>query len=73
MVCSIYVNVNKTEYMCVKRKETISTRSKTLKLVDQFIYINSNISFTESHVSIRTEKVWAVIDRSYGNLIFLMK
>ena len=39
-----------------------SLKDKPLKLVDQFIYIGSNISSTESHVNIRIGKAWIVID-----------
>ena len=53
----VYVNSNKTEYMCFKRKGTISTRSsKPLKLVDQLTYIGSNISSTERDVNLRLVK-----------------
>ena len=48
----LYVNANKTEFMCIKQKGTISTLSgKPLKLVDQFTYLSSNISSTESNVN----------------------
>ena len=54
---NLYVNENKTEYMFFKQKRTISTlRSKPLKLVDQFTYLSSNISSTESDVKIRFAK-----------------
>ena len=48
-----------------------SSSGKALKLVDQFIYLVSNISSTESEVNISIVKVWIVIGRfqSYGNLI----
>ena len=45
----LYVNANKTEYMCFKQKETVSTLSgKSLKLGDHFTYLGSIISSTES-------------------------
>ena len=47
-----------------KTKKIISTLSgKPLKLVDQFTYLGSNISSTESYVYIRQVKVWNAIDR----------
>ena len=62
----LYVNTNKTEQTCFKQKKgTISTPSdEPLKLVDQFTYLGSNISSTESDVSIRLAKVWSSVDRS---------
>ena len=42
----VFVNVNKTEYMCLKPKGAIYT--KPLKLVNQFKYLSSNISSTEA-------------------------
>ena len=45
-------NPDKTEYMSFKQKRAISTQSdKPLKLVDQFTYLGSNISSTESDVN----------------------
>ena len=38
-------------------------RSKPLKLIDQFIYLSSNISSTESNVNIHIGKVWTTIDK----------
>ena len=59
-----YVNANETKYMCCKQKGTISILSGLLlKLVDQFTYLGSNISSTESDVSIRLAKAWNAIDR----------
>ena len=59
------MNANKTEYKCLKKKGTLSSLSgsKPLKLVDQFSYLGSNISFTESDVSIYLVKAWDAIDR----------
>ena len=65
-----YVNPNKTEYIyCFKQNGTISTLSgKPLKLVDQFPYLDSNISFTENYVNIRLTSYWL-----YGDLIYPVK
>ena len=58
------INANKTVYMCFKVEGAISTLSgKLLKSVDQFMYLGSNISSTESNVNIHIEKASASIDR----------
>ena len=55
----LYMNMNKIQFMRFKQDGTISTRSgKFLKLVDQFTYLNSNISSTESGANIFLAKVW---------------
>ena len=60
----LYVNSDKTEFMCFKQDGDISTLDgKPLKLVDQFTYLGSNISSTESDVNIRIGKAWTAIDR----------
>ena len=57
------VNADKTEFMSFK-EGTLSTLSdKPLKLVDLFPYLSSNISSTESDVSIHIVKMWTAIDR----------
>ena len=54
----VYVNANKTEFMCFKLEGTISIFScKPLKLVDKFTYLSSNISSTESDVNTYLVKV----------------
>ena len=51
------------QFMCFKHKGALSTQSgKPLKLVDQFIYLGSNISSTESDVKISLTKAWNAID-----------
>ena len=53
-----YVKSDKTEFMCFKQYGAIfSLNSKPLKLVNQFIYLGSNISSIESDVNISIEKV----------------
>ena len=60
----LYVNGNITEYMCFKQKRAISnSSSKPLKLVNQFTYLDCNISSTESDVSICLAKALNAIDR----------
>ena len=52
------MTADEIEFMCFKQDEAISTlNGKPLKLVDQFIYLGSNISFTESIVNIHLGKV----------------
>ena len=40
---------------------TLSLKNKPLKLVDQFTYLGSNISPTESDVNTRIGKAWNAI------------
>ena len=53
------LNANKTEFMCFKQEGAIST----LKFVDQFTYLDSNISSTESNVNIYIGKSWMAVNR----------
>ena len=49
--------------MSFKQDGVISTLNrKPLNLVDQFSFLNSNISSTESNVNICIEKTWTTID-----------
>ena len=55
---------NKTKFMCFKQEGAIFTLSgKPLKSADHFIYHRSNISSTESDVSISIENEWSAIGR----------
>ena len=57
------MNANK-EFMHFKQRGVISIWSgKPLKLVDQFTYLGSNISSTESDVKLHIKKAWIAIDR----------
>ena len=61
---SLDVNTDKTEFMYFKQDGTIPTlNGKLLKLVDQFKYLDSNISSTESNVNIYIGRTWTAIDR----------
>ena len=54
----LYMNINKTEFICFKPDRTIFILSgRSLKLVNQFTYIDSNISSTENDVNICIAKV----------------
>ena len=60
---SLYVNANKTEFMVLKQEGAISTLiGKPLKFVDQFTYLDSNISSTEIDVRIHLAKAWNAIN-----------
>ena len=59
-----YINSDKTEFMSINENGVIfSSNSKLLKLVEQFSYLGSNISPTESDVNIHIGKAWSTIDR----------
>ena len=50
--------------MCFNQDGTTSSlNEKPLKSVDQFLYLGSNISSTESDVNICTGKAWTAFDR----------
>ena len=58
------MNSYKTEFMCFNQDGAIcSLNDKLLKLVDQFTYLGSNISSTESDVNTRVGKAWTAIYR----------
>ena len=52
----LYVNSDKTDFMGFYQGVISSLKYKPLKLVDQFIYIGSNISSTENDVNIHIGK-----------------
>ena len=62
----IYMNKNNLALnnlqwlICHKTKPNQTLNGKPLKSVNQFIYLSSNISSTESEVNIRISKVWNV-------------
>ena len=61
---SFYDNANKTEPICLKQVGTCSIlNGKSLKLMDQFPYIGSNISSNEYDSSIHKENLWTAIKR----------
>ena len=54
----LYMNWDKTKFMSFPQGDTTSSlNGKPLKLIDQFIYLNSNISSTESNNNICIGKV----------------
>ena len=59
-----YVNSNKTKFICFKLEGDISTLNvKPLNLVDQFTYLGSNISSTESDVNVHMSRALTTIDK----------
>ena len=60
----LHVNAHKTEYMCFNQAGDISTQEGTsLKLVDKFTYLGSNISSTEKDIDTRLMKAWTAINK----------
>ena len=61
---SLHVNAHKTEYMCYNQTGNIATLDgASLKLVDKFTYLGSNVSSTEKDIDTRLTKAWTAIDR----------
>ena len=60
----LHVNAGKTEYICFNQRGDISTlNGSSLKLVDKFTYLGSNVSSTETDINTWLAKVWTTIDR----------
>ena len=60
----LYVNTDKTEYMCFNQRGNISTlKGGPLKLVDKFTYLGSSISSTKNDINVQVAKTWTAIDR----------
>ena len=60
----LYVNADKTEYMCFNQRGDISTlKGGPLKLVDKFTYLGSSVSSTENDINTHLAKVWTANDR----------
>ena len=60
----LYVNAKKTEYVCYKQNGEIKDlKGTTLKEVEHFTYLGSNISSTEKDVMIRIAKAWSTLNR----------
>ena len=56
-----HVNAHKTEYMCFDQTGDISTlNGSSLKLVDNFTYIGSSVSSSETDINTRRAKVWTI-------------
>ena len=60
----LHANAHKTEYMCFNQASNISTlNGSSLKLVDKFTYLGSNVSSTETDINTRLAKAWTAFDR----------
>ena len=60
----LHVNADKTEFICFNQRGDISTlNSKSLILVDKFIYLGSSISSTENGINTQLAKTWIAINR----------
>ena len=60
---ALYVNENKTVFMCFKQEVSIFMLiDKHLKSIYLFTYLGSNISSTESGVNLRTAKAWSAMN-----------
>ena len=50
----LHVNADKMEYMCCNQRGDISTlNGSSLKLVDNFTYLGSNVSSTETNIDMQ--------------------
>ena len=59
----LYVNADKTEYMCFNQRGDIATlKGSSLKLVDQLTYPGSSFSSTETDINTRLAKAWTAIN-----------
>ena len=58
----LHVNADKTEYICFNQRGDISTlNGSSLKLVDNFTYLRSSVSSTETDINTRLAKAWTAI------------
>ena len=57
------MNSDKTEFMSLKSRWCDLLNCKFLELVNQFQYLDNNITSTESNVNIRIGKAWINIDQ----------
>ena len=58
-----HVNAHKTEYMYFNLTGDISTlNGSSLKLVNKFTYLGSNVSSTETDIDTRIAKAWTAVD-----------
>ena len=59
----LHVNEDNMEYMCFNQRGDISTLyNSSLKLVNMFTYLESNVSSTEKDINTRQAKAWTIID-----------
>ena len=59
----LHVNADKMEFTCINQEGAIFTlNGGPLKLVDNFTYLSSRVSSTESDVNIKLTNAWTAID-----------
>ena len=59
----LYINADKTEFMCFNQRGNISTlNGRYLKLVDKIMYLGSSVSSTENDINTWLAKDWIAID-----------
>ena len=60
----LYVNSSKTEHISFNQQGTIQTTSgETIKSVESFTYLGSEISSTQNDMKIRIAKAWAALNK----------
>ena len=60
----LHVNAHKTGYMCFNQTGNISTlNGSSLKLVDNFKYLGSSVSSTETDINTRLTKAWTAFNK----------
>ena len=52
------------QFTCFKQRSHLHLSGKPLKLVDQFSYLASNISSTESDINFCIGKEWTALDHT---------
>ena len=58
-----HVNADKTEYMCFDKRGNISTlNGSSMKLVNNFTYLEWRVSSTEKDMKMRRANAWTAID-----------
>ena len=72
----LHMNANKAEFICFKQKRAIATESgKHVKLVDQFIYLCSNISSAITIIHVKNSSIITKLFRqsNFSISIFIIK
>ena len=66
MAIGLYVNAEKTEFMCINQDTSIGMKSYNgddVKQVSDFKYLGSYIASTENDVNIRLGKAWTALNK----------
>ena len=60
----LHINEKKTEYIAFNQKETNEAlKKKNIKQVDDFVYLGSHITSTETDVKARIGKAWSALNK----------